>query len=1500
MKRFTRVRLVSVIFLTGIALVLNAQPLKNFSSDSVKFVGELDGLFSQLSKNDRKIVESAWEPFKVHWESEHFNPVKKQLIYSVCNKMLKKRMRAFPDFYNYLVALNLTCEKNLSDPLFYDWSAVLESLAEEKYTRHLVGFMDFSIHLFEEDMLYKSASAEWRMVTPDYRFLNDSVPRLEVRPTDIICYSNRDSLTIFHTQGFYYPLDTRWTGHGGRIDWQRAGLDPDNVFVNLNDYEIQMRFSKYEADSVEFFNKEYLPSSLSGHIIDKIQGDVDEEKASYPRFYSYEGLIGIQNIFKNIDYTGGFSMEGRKVVGFGMNDQDAELVFKRDDQEFVTARAKTFIIRPDRINSSNASVTIHHDPDSIYHPGLVFKYLDESKELSLNKDERIAMISPWFDTYHKIEIYCEALFWITNEPKINFEAMRGPGTKSKATFESSNYFSLRRYEMLQGIDELNPLQIIKTFIERRNSREFELGELVTFWRMPPTQVESQLLLLSTKGFLIYDQDDKKAVVKDKLIHYVNAKNEKTDYDEIVFNSEVEGKSNATLNLENFDLKIQGIPGVFLSDSQHVYVEPRNQELVLKENRNFQFTGKVEAGLFDFYADSCSFDYDKFRLNLPEIDTLEFYVISRKIDPRTGRFPMKKVQTALNDLSGFLLIDDPENKAGIKHSPEYPIFTNQDTATVNWEKPYIYNGVYDKERFYFEVLPFTLKSLDYIDTDSLKFDGQLISAGIFPDIPEPLKVRPDFSLGFEKYTDANGYPAYGGKGTFVSKVDLSNQGLQADGQLYYLNSTSVSDHFLFFPDSMQALARGFQATEQIAVVEYPSVNADSVKEFWLPYQDSMSITSTVRDMAMYNNQSLFEGTLGFTPGGLNGSGTMKIEDAEMDSKGFSFQQHTFDALIADFRIKSYDLNTLAISTQNYRAHFDFEERRGEFRSNLGLSRMEFPINKYICSMDRFDWMIDNEEIVLTNEENQRYAIPDNLSLAQLIDVGYTGTEFMSVHPKQDSLRFFALRARYNIRTNIINAEEVKIIKVADAAIYPDSGKVEILKNAVMSQLTNANIIANTRSREHNFYDASVNILGRKRYSGSGTYDYVDRTGSHQEIFFDKISVDTAGNTVGTATISESTDFMLSPEFAFIGNVRLDAPVKAMTFSGSFKPTVECQNLGTNWVKFSSRVNPDYIKLPVSYPIQNQNSEKVLLGMAYSNERNIIYPAFFTPRRSFSDTIMISTSGILQYQIPISTFQAGMPDTNGNLTSIGPKVSLNTYNCMMRSEGKINLGLTSGPLQMESYGTMDYYVLPDSASLRISLILNFPFEEKVAERIRTQMTSTNLSGIQLFKSPFNFVFNELIPDKEREKLKSELETVGRFRKFPEELTKTMIIADVKMSFDTLTRSFVSDGAIGIGSIQDGMVNRYLNGKIEMTKKRNGDEFTIYLEISPSDWYFFNYRNNVMQFLSSDLNLNDIIREAQLNKGENKRIGKLWRGYRYTLSTERKKREFLRKLEVGEEEE
>jgi hypothetical protein len=1494
-------KLMMVGLFTILSLVIYGQKRLYFSGDSAKFSTELNSIFGKLADNEQKIIAPSLKEFYGKWNEEKFNSVQKKIIYLIINEMARKKIRPYPDFFNYINALNIYINTYQPESRFAPWSDILIKLLADKNNRKFYAFLESTSHLFAENLIYKSPTTKWRIKTPAYQFSFDTVPRIDFPKSDLACYANDDSLNVYETSGSYYPLTTRWKGNEGKVNWKRAGEDPNKIFASLSQYEIQMQFSKFTADSVSFTHKKYFPSPITGRYVDKVLADVTEEKASYPRFFSYDKTIAIPRLFSNIDYLGGFSIEGSRIIGSGGLTTHARLYFKKDGRDFIVASSQTFIIRPDRINSGMASVTIYHDNDSIFHPGLQMKYLDNktatnaNKELSFTKDERMTITSPWFDSFHKIEIYCEALYWNVGEPRISFEMMKGPSKESKAVFESSSYYSQHRYEKLKGLDEINPLNLIKFFTDKSKTKEFTLDELTRYMNKPAEQVEVQLLNLATRGFLVYDFDTKVAHIKNKLYNYVKARDAKADYDVIYFNSFVTNAANGVLNLETFDFKIQGVPMVVLSDSQQVYVYPKNSEVVLKKDMDFVFSGKMVAGLFDFYTRDCSFEYNAFKINMPFVDSMIFYVKSKTWDPKSGSFPIVKVNTAITKLSGDLLIDEPGNKSGLKALIQFPIFTNRNNALVFWNKGYIQKGVYKKENFFFEVQPFTIHSLDVVATDSLNFTGALTSAGIFPVIAKPLKVRPDYSLGLEQITDSSGFPAYGGKGIFISKIDLSDKGLRGNGTLRYLNSTSLSTDYTFLPDSMKTLANNVRMTEVEGPVEYPTVYGDSVKEFWLPYKDSLVVTSTSREMAMYNEQSTFKGSLSLTPRKLSGNGDVKIKDAEMDSRGFTFKRRTFDALIANFRIKSYDLADLTISTKNYQTHFDFDKRKGEFKSNVGISKVEFPINKYVCSMDRFDWLIDSEEILLANEQSMKY-MSDSLSLSQLINQAYTGAEFISVHPLQDSLKFFAANATYNLRTNVINAKDVKIIKVADAAIYPDSGKVIILKNAQMQILNHAIIIANTKSKFHQFYNAEISIASRKNYTGRGDYDYKDREGTLEKIHFDRISVeeDTVLHTVAKGVISDSSDFKLSPQFAFKGEVSIQAAEKRLIFDGGFHLITDCFQERPEWVKFSSPINPNHVQIPVILPLKNMAQEPITLGLMFFNTEVKISPSIFRRKISFSDSTIVSAEGMIEYNVPTAEFRISKPEKLKNLTENGNYLALNTGYCMVRGEGKLNLSLDPGAMNMQNFGTIDYFIIPDSTRIHMAMAIDFPFSEKGLDRFTNQIESTNLGGINLMRTPYAMVMENLLDSAEFVRLKNEQELLGKYKKIPEALEHTMFLADLWMKWDTLTKSYVSYGNIGIASVGKTQLNRYAKGTIEFTKKRNGDEFTFYIEITKDDWFFFNFRNNVLQALSSDLVFNDIIRKEAQSKSEQKRVSKLARGFAYTLATDRKKREFLRKFQ------
>ncbi len=1470
-----------------------AQQKTVFSGDSAKLIGELNGIFFNLGDNEKKLIAPYMEEFIQIWNQDRFDAAQKKTIYSMLNEMVKKKVRPYPDFFHYIHALNLFVGSNQPVRRFEPWSLILRKLLEDKNMRKFSGFLESTTWLFSENLVYRSASTRWKAGHSDFTFTYDTVPVIDFGTTDLVCLVNDDSLVIHATRGRYYPMTSQWKGNGGKVDWRRAGEDPDQVFATLSTYDIQMKYSKFSADSVWFTHRKYFPAAIAGTYSDKVLADVTEEMTSYPRFYSYDKSIGIARLFPNIDFLGGFAMEGSRIIGSGGTETDACLYFKREERNFVVARSKSFVIRPDRINSAMASITIYYEDDSIFHPGLQLKYKNDTRELTFSKDERVTTISPWFDSYHNLDIYCEALNWTVGEPRISFEMTKGPTRESRAVFESNSYYSLRRYEKLGGIDEINPLNRISNYLARKKSNEITLDELTEYLNKPVEQVESQLLNLANHGFLVYDFDAKRARVNKKLTDYVKAQAGKSDYDGIFFNSFVTNMANGLLSLDSFDLKIQGVPMIVLSDSQQVRIYPKNSEVILKKDMNFIFSGKIEAGLFDLYARDCAFQYGKFAVSLPQVDSMLFYVRGKTFDPKKGAYPLEKVKTAITNLSGELLIDDPANKSGLKMLPLYPVFTNRNNAVVTWSKRSVQNGVYPADKFFYEVNPFTIRSLDVLATDSLRFTGALTSAGIFPEITEPLRVRPDNSLGLVQQTGPYGYPVYGGKGIFTDRIDLSDRGLRGNGKLTYLNTTTVSPDYLFLPDSMKTVARAFTMTEVEGVASFPSVRGDSVAEFWLPYRDSLLVASTKKDFVMYNDQSTFSGRMALTPSLLSGDGTIKIKDADMDSKGFRFKRRSFDALIANFRIKSYDLADLTISTKNYQTHFDFDERKGEFKSNVGISKVEFPINKYICSMDRFDWMIDGEEIQLYNEQSSKL-VPDSLSLDQYIDLGYTGSEFISVHPLQDSLKFFAAKARYNLHTNVIHAQDVRVIKVADAAIYPDSGKVMILKDAQLQPLHHAIILANTVTRYHRFYDADVAIASRKNYTGSGTYDYRMRSGEPEPVRFTRIRVDSVRQTVAEGMAGDSTGFLLSPEFAFRGAIILRAPEKNLRFNGGFHPVTDCFHENPEWVKFSSPIDPMHVQIPVEPPLRNTEGEPVTLGTLFINTENRIAPSFFRRKISFSDTVMVTARGLLEYNVPSGEFRVAAPDKLKNLLLNRDYLSLNTGNCMMRGEGKLNLSLRSGALALESFGVLDYFILPDSVRINCAMTLNFPFSERGMQRFSTLMETVNMPGVKLTGTPYAMAMEKLLGKQDLERLNVELGMMGKFRKFPETLERTLFLADVSLTWDSASQSYVSFGNIGIASVGKAQVNRYARGMIEFSRKRNGDEFTIHLQLSDDTWFFFNFRNNVLMALSSDPAFNDMVREDVQSRPEQKRVGNLVKGYTYTVATERKRRDFLRRFE------
>lgn len=1485
-------RTVILILLMTVMGYVRSQEITHFSSDSVLFIGEVKELFKNVTNEKTADIRRMLSDFEDEWTRGMFSERQKEQIYQTANLMLREQLRPYPYFYDYLSTVLHFIKYKLPSAAFDSLHSSLHAFITGPDRRQLNNYLNNLVNVMAGSCLYDANGTTWAFRNSEFTFKVDTLPKFVFSKLDLACYASRDSITIEDARGVYYPTLNIWKGQKGTVTWERAGLDRKTVYAQLGNFTIQLRYSNYSADSVRFIHHGFFKQPLYGRLEDKVMANTNPSNAVFPKFTSYLKRIQIVNVFDHIDYDGGFTMEGSTVIGSGSEDHTAEVIFKKKDQAFIVARSQRFMILDDRILSNHASITIYHEADSIYHPDLQMKYIDGEKEMAFMRWNEGLSLCPFFDTYHDIDMYFEELNWKMNRPVIDFEKIKSINNEGKASFESDNYYREYLFERLKGIDELHPLVIINNFVRHNPTGVYYVEELAAFMQRSVDQARIMVINLASKGFLNYDPNTGAFSARERLFRYINAKSGKTDYDVIQFNSVVNDESNASLNINTFDLTIKGVPLVHLSDSQQVFIYPKGDEIVLKGGMDFTFSGRVHAGLLDFYASDCSFEYDTFRLNMPQVDSLTFSVRSKQSDAY-GHYSNIKVKSVIRNLNGTLWIDFPTNKSGLKDYPIYPYFTSKDISYVFYNDPSIGNGVYDSSTFYYEVYPFTFDSLNTFNTDHLEFKGKLIAGGILPDIEYPLKVQDDYSLGFKKKIPASGYPLYGGKGTFYDNVQLSNRGLKGDGTLHYLNSTSHSGDFTFYPDSTTAVLDDFALKEQIAGVEYPAVNASTAKILWRPDANNMMVQSLPPDsLRMYHHQAALTGTLNLTPGGLTGLGKLTIGTADLDSKLFAFNQHIVQADTVSFHLRTADGSQIALSTTTGKSLVDFNVRKGEFRTPGAGSAVQFPLNEFMCYMNEIDWYLDGDDLQLRNTYYTHLADINKLSYRDLIDYDLSGSKFISLNPAQDSLSFVSLKATYNMKNDLLTAEDVKILRVADAAIFPDDGKIVIGRNASVKPIIKATIIADTATKYHSIYNASVNVFSRKKYSARGTYDYYDENGTVQPIQLTTVSVDTAFHTYARGTVPDSVHFTLSHHFDFKGYVTLNALQPFLIFDGGYRIRQDCLTDTLMWVKFTDTINPANILLPVDEELTDINNKMIDNGIIFSLSQQI-YPILFRMKERSSDSAIVTSSGFIKYDKTTDRYLIGSTGKMSKTQRSGNLLVLNNQLCTLYGEGRLNMNLDYGEITFNTFGNATNFIIPDSSVFDLVMGIKFFFSDDILDRMAKKLSSDNLTPVNITNDKFLNALSNLLGEEQSKQVINDITYYGNLRKLIQALDYTLFLTDVHMVWNPVSRSYISTGPIGIGSIMDKQIFKYTNGYIELAKRRSGDVLNILLKPAEREWYFFTFSNHIMQFFSSDPDINNALMEIKQKKRTLNLKGTRAE-YQYIISTPNKVGEFQSRMQ------
>lgn len=1476
------------------SLEISAQTMpKSFTEDNVKFIEEMRDFFEA---NDQKKGKEFIDEFnEQYWITGKISEDIKQAIYKNTNAMAAKKFKPTPEYYAYFNTIKSIVDKNVPMATFNDWQVCFISSSKNRNQKPFSDFILMSEGLFRDNTFYDEPSGKWQALGGSWKFMCDSTPMIRFTNITLKGTGKNDSTLIYNTSGTFNVTRQTWVGTGGKIDWTRAGMNPADVWAELKNYNITLKSMSYVADSVTFYNKIYFREKpLLGKLSERLTPDVSAKTAQYPKFESYSSRYQIKSMYPNVDFEGGFTQVGSKFIGSGTKEEPAFFMFKRNGKNFLYAASQSFSITDQKVTSPNTTVKFFLDADSIYHPLVDFKFFVDSSRVMLYRSDEGASQAPYTNSFHKVDMYVETMVWNTDEPTITMGTLPGT-TQGEAQFPSADYYRQYLYDRLQGMDVVHPLIKIRNFVYQVNDsmKTFTLIDLARYWKLTPENLRPMVMNLSNSGFLIYDPSTDMITYKEKCDTYIAARAGKKDYDNILFESKVQpGTTNAQLNLLNYDMTIFGVEEVGLSDSQNVVVFPKEDKIILKKNRTFTFEGSIMGGRFDYYGKLFTFNYETFTMNLSNVDSVRIWVDTPERDPRDpkGGFKQVKVRSVIENMNGSLAIDNPANKSGVwsKKYPNYPIFTSAKPSYVYYDKQYLHKGVYNRDKFYFKLDTFTIDSLDNFTNKALHFTGTFESAGIFPTIRDTLSLQPDYSLGFVRQAPPGGYPMYGGKAKFTNTMYLSNKGLHGNGQIDYITSTAISNDFFFFPDSTNGIAESYVIRKQNikGKTEYPDLTGSKVYIHWMPKKDFMQATNKDSAFTAYNGEAKVTGTLTLAPKDLRATGKMDFSNAEMLSKNMVMKHHAIDADTVDFNLRTVDLASMAFSTKNFKAHVDMQKREGEFKANGKGSVVQFPVNQYICYMENFKWFMDKSQLELSGNKPEPGA--------SKIDIH--GPEFISVHPKQDSLRFFAMRAKFDYQNYIIEAEEVKEIRVADARIIPDSGKVTIERNAFMRPLENSQIEANSVTKYHHLFNCHTEIFGRFSYTASGDYAYVDELKKEQIIHFSKVAPDTSGQTYAEGNISDSAQFMLSPAFDYQGKVILAANNQFLVFDGTTGLQHDCA-IGKKRLKFKGEINPAQIYIPVAPDLTDDEGKPITAGIMSTVDSVHVYGAFLSPKKGRTDVTVVGADGFLFFDKNSREYRISNKEKLVERTLPGNYISFSTKTCEIYGEGKMNLGSDLGQVNMMPVGNATHNTVTRQTNFDLVIAFDFFFSDKAMDVLVDDINaSTSLAGTEATRPTFEKALTEIVGQKKADKLITDLKLYGSYKKFPEELEHTMFFTDVKMTWNQNAKAYISTGKLGLGSIGKTQINKFVPGVIILERKKSGDVLSIYLELDNSKWYTFRYSNNVMIGYASNQKFIDIIKD--IKDDDKKKEMKGQKTYKYTSGTPNERTLILKAQKKAEE--
>jgi hypothetical protein len=1455
-----------------------------FSTQPDSFVVELTQLISANKREQSKLIA---EQFQLNYIEGNLIADQVVSIRNICQMMLGKKIKPYPYMEKYIEAINKSIDFRLTYLRFNDWNDIVRSMlsAEVMSKKSIKSFLEFSVLFYGEKTLFKSFPKTWVVNNEDYVMdYNDGNPRVSFSALTLTGYTKGDTVHVLNTDGVYYPLSENWQGTKGKITWEGTNLRDKNVYVEFGPYHINLREGQFRIDTVTLYYKEVFKRPIKGSFMHKLLINESTKDARYPEFTSFEKRIELDDLIEGVLYRGGFKLAGANIMGSGNSMLKAELhFFNKKGQTVAISKASSYMIKKNSASSARAQITVYFAGDSIIHPGAQIKYLIREKALIISKGESGIGRAPFFDSYHDLEMNFERMIYKIDDDKIDI-SMGVSTAQTPAYFHSTNFFDMETYDQYQGVTSYNPLASLRVAKNRMDTNVVRADLIPKFFHkdLSLPQIEGMLYRLVGDGFIDYDAEKGEVTIKDKVDRYVLASIKRIDFDVIRLKSKTD-TLNAYLNLKTRELVINGVYAVTLNSKHFVHMFPSDKQVKMYENRDMAFKGTLFGGRLDFYGDNYYFNYDRYDVLLKNLDSLVINIPTEELD-EYGEPIMEPVKTVFENINGTLYIDQPFNKSGREDFDEYPIFVNNQSSFAFYDKGAKFDSIYKKDSFYFAIDTFTIDSLNTFNFFTQKFTGKLVSAGIFPDLYEELKLREDKSMGFRTTTPVEGYPLYGGIATYNDIIDLSNKGLQGDGIIHFLNADIDAPEILFMPDSLEANSDHFKMQRAVINgVDFPTVNGDTNQIIWKPYRDSMVIKMTDDPFTLFDDFATFRGELNLRSTGLIGHGKADWEDAILYAENMNIGGNSFQSDTASLQIKAKEEEQVALDLPNVTVDLDFDNGKGKMRTNFDTIQTVLPFNLYATDMNRFEWDMSERTIDLFP--------PDGESVST----------FYSNHKGQDSLKFNASSATYYLDSFEVTAHGVPYIAVADVHVIPFDSNVTVREGADMKPLEHATINVDSLNKNHIIKDVFVHITGKNRMYGNGKYEYVNRSGEKQIFDFHDIAVNALVDTVYTyakGTIYDTMHFLLDPKIQFRGNVMLHSKKKWLNFKGVSKLLLnDSTTVKTSWFKIDDPIDPKHVEVSASNKV-NINDDSLYTGIMKQMDSTNLYTTLIGRKNYYMDKTIFNASGKLKFDEKTGEYLVGDSTRLNNSSALGNILKYNDKTGDVNADGKTDFDLDYGLAKITGMGHIEKKKLDSLYRMKFMIALELYIPDEVLSVVFDDLLDISFSGdaVDMFSQQFRGNLLNYLGDEEAfDNLFIELNKNGELA-FPKDFTPpTFLFNDVNLIWDEYSNSFIGYGPVGLVSFNGKFVgNTFEKSFFEMGYRGSQDYFNIYLE-NDDEWYFLNYQNKKISVLTSNVYVNGIMTNLKI-KDRTKRTKE--GVIQFGISTAFRKNKFYQKMLYWEE--